>query len=55
MFCPKCGEEISIREKEDAEKIRRLRELVIKMKHSCKGMQDFGLFREINMILEECK
>ncbi len=56
MFCPKCDEEISVREKEDAEKIRRLREALVALSSVASGVfavtvGDLGIYT----ILEECK
>lgn len=57
MFCPKCGEQISVREKkEDAEKIRRLREALVALSSMASGVfavtvGDLGIYK----ILEECK
>ncbi len=54
MFCPKCGEEISVREKEDAEKIARLRELLMWIK----GTGTFKVVssvEHIDYVLRECK
>lgn len=54
MFCPKCGEEISIREKKDAEKISRLRELVMWIKGTGAFKAQANITR-IDRVLEECK
>lgn len=55
MFCPKRGEEISVREKEDAEKIRRLREFIIESNHRIRQEWRLHHNKEADIVLEECK
>lgn len=54
MFCPKCGEEISVREKKDAEKIASLRELLMWIKGTGTFKVPASVYR-IDRVLEECK
>ncbi len=54
MFCPQCGEQISVREKEDAEKISRLRELVMWIKGTGSFKEECNIER-IDYVLKECK
>ncbi len=54
MFCPKCGEEISVREKEDAEKIARLREVLMRIKGTGVFTMNASIDR-IDYVLRECK
>ena len=54
MFCPKCGEQISVREEEDAVKIRRLREILVRIQ----GTAVLGHGHNsvvVDRILEECE
>lgn len=54
MFCPKCGEEIYIREKKDAEKISALRELLMWIKGTGAFKTEANITR-IDRVLKECK